>query len=592
MKKIITFVLSAMAISMSLSAQETSLRDQLVGMYGGSCVGYSSYADPTAGGTYYSNTYNSDIPAVKVFPGETSDQVTISGLFPAVDGVTLYDIDCTVTETDAYADYDIVGYLTVVDDVVGSFTKSDVEYDLDLIEMDYSWNLNKDPYTFWVYSDGSIETNCYADLHYMQDFNGTEYDMYLDVRYAKISRVGDLPEATLRNSLLGVYGGQAIGYSCYSNPSGNSSYYNENYNTDAIPAVMVMPGENIDEVVISGLFPENDNVTLNNIHCSVNVTDEYADYDIVGYLVVDDETIGSFTNEDVTYDLDLIEMDYSWGLDKTPYKFWIYSDGAIETNCYADLHYMKDFSGTEYDMYLDVRYAKLNRVGDLPYSDDDVELAASLVGLYGGQAIGYSCYSNPSGNSAYYNVNYNSDDLPAVEISEGSAANQIVMAKLFPEVEGVTINDIHCSVYASDEYADYDIVGYLVVDDETIGSFTNDGITYELDLIEMDYSWGLDKTPYKFWIYSDGAIETNCYADLHYMKDFSGTEYDMYLDVRYAKLTPVEGGVQGIAADVTATNNAPVELFTINGMRVNSRNLAPGLYIRRQGNEVTKVIIK
>jgi hypothetical protein len=66
----------------------------------------------------------------------------------------------------------------------------------------------------------------------------------------------------------------------------------------------------------------------------------------------------------------------------------------------------------------------------------------------------------------------------------------------------------------------------------------------------------------------------------------------MYLDVRYAKLTPVEGGVQGIAADVTATNNAPVELFTINGMRVNSRNLAPGLYIRRQGNEVTKVIIK
>jgi hypothetical protein len=419
MKKIITFVLSAMAISMSLSAQETSLRDQLVGMYGGSCVGYSSYADPSAVGTYYSNTYNSDIPAVKIFPGEEDDELVISGFFPKVEGVTFYDINCTVTETSDYADYGIVGYLSVGSDPIGRFTKDGVEYDLDLYEMDYSWNVYEPPYTFWVYSDGSIETNCYADLHYKQDF-----------------------------------------------------------------------------------------------------------------------------------------------------------------------------SGTVYDLYLDVRYAKLTRAGDLPYSKEDADLADSLLGLYGGNAIGYASYADPSAVGTYYSEDYNTDALPAVEVTEGEEGNQIVMANFFPQVDGVDLNAMHCSVYATDDYADYDIVGYLLVDDETIGSFTYDGVTYELDVVVMDYSWNVYEPPFQFWIYSDGSIETSYFADLHYMMDSNGTDYNMYLDVRYAKLTPVEGGVQGIAADVTATNNAPVELFTINGMRVNSRNLAPGLYIRRQGNEVTKVIIK
>lgn len=47
-------------------------------------------------------------------------------------------------------------------------------------------------------------------------------------------------------------------------------------------------------------------------------------------------------------------------------------------------------------------------------------------------------------------------------------------------------------------------------------------------------------------------------------------------------------GVSDVVADQDL--NAPVELFNLNGVRVNSTDVAPGLYIQRQGNTVTKVI--
>ncbi len=43
-------------------------------------------------------------------------------------------------------------------------------------------------------------------------------------------------------------------------------------------------------------------------------------------------------------------------------------------------------------------------------------------------------------------------------------------------------------------------------------------------------------------------------------------------------------------ADIVADENAPVEYFNLRGIRV--ENPENGLYIRRQGNKVTKVIVK
>jgi len=49
-------------------------------------------------------------------------------------------------------------------------------------------------------------------------------------------------------------------------------------------------------------------------------------------------------------------------------------------------------------------------------------------------------------------------------------------------------------------------------------------------------------------------------------------------------------GVETIGVDNNA--NAPVEYFNIQGMQVSADNLTPGLYIKRQGTETVKVLVK
>ena len=45
-----------------------------------------------------------------------------------------------------------------------------------------------------------------------------------------------------------------------------------------------------------------------------------------------------------------------------------------------------------------------------------------------------------------------------------------------------------------------------------------------------------------------------------------------------------------VSAAITADGNEPVEYFNLQGVRVD--NPAGGLYIRRQGSDVRKIIIK
>lgn len=74
-----------------------------------------------------------------------------------------------------------------------------------------------------------------------------------------------------------------------------------------------------------------------------------------------------------------------------------------------------------------------------------------------------------------------------------------------------------------------------------------------------------------------GGVATKVYI---YSKSGGINFYDF-------KFTPGNGD-SGIAA--IAAENAPVEYFNLQGVRVD--NPANGLYIRRQGNNVTKVIVK
>lgn len=52
-----------------------------------------------------------------------------------------------------------------------------------------------------------------------------------------------------------------------------------------------------------------------------------------------------------------------------------------------------------------------------------------------------------------------------------------------------------------------------------------------------------------------------------------------------------EGFVNGVSNIITDNTNAPVEYFNLNGVRVQGE-LVPGLYIKRQGTEASKVVIR
>ena len=48
----------------------------------------------------------------------------------------------------------------------------------------------------------------------------------------------------------------------------------------------------------------------------------------------------------------------------------------------------------------------------------------------------------------------------------------------------------------------------------------------------------------------------------------------------------------GIDEIGTDNSNEPVEFFNLQGIRVPAENLIPGIYIRRQGSETVKVLVK
>lgn len=59
--------------------------------------------------------------------------------------------------------------------------------------------------------------------------------------------------------------------------------------------------------------------------------------------------------------------------------------------------------------------------------------------------------------------------------------------------------------------------------------------------------------------------------------------------VIYVEDNDAMAGIEDINID---NSNAPVEYYNLQGIRVNGDNLTPGIYIRRQGTEVSKILVK
>ena len=65
-----------------------------------------------------------------------------------------------------------------------------------------------------------------------------------------------------------------------------------------------------------------------------------------------------------------------------------------------------------------------------------------------------------------------------------------------------------------------------------------------------------------------------------------------YESVRFYCKENVAVDNAGVAEIVIDDENAPVEFYNLTGVRINSDNLVPGLYIRRQGAKASKIIVR
>lgn len=89
--------------------------------------------------------------------------------------------------------------------------------------------------------------------------------------------------------------------------------------------------------------------------------------------------------------------------------------------------------------------------------------------------------------------------------------------------------------------------------------------------------------------FSEGTCADNV---LTFAEEKTVTSVDITITatVGLTGLTVTFEGISGIA-DVEINENAPVEFYNLQGVRVQG-DLTPGLYIRRQGNNATKVLVK
>jgi hypothetical protein len=216
----------------------------------------------------------------------------------------------------------------------------------------------------------------------------------------------------------------------------------------------------------------------------------------------------------------------------------------------------------------------------------ETSLRDQLVGKYEGTTQGYDYVATSGG---YYNKAYNSD-IPAVVITAGEGDNDVIIENLFEAQGDMKLTALKGTVVASDQYEGYQ--GYIEVPVQTIGTGTFYGEERTLTFGKTNWSYVKDlENPSYFYIYDDGSIETDYYASLFYPYVYNETTSTYWAIFHYSKLTKIneEGGVEAVEADNSAY---PVEYYNLSGVKVNANNVSTGLYIKRQGNKVEKVIIK
>ena len=104
-----------------------------------------------------------------------------------------------------------------------------------------------------------------------------------------------------------------------------------------------------------------------------------------------------------------------------------------------------------------------------------------------------------------------------------------------------------------------------------------------------DMAYTLRNLDGKLIFFANSTKNIYCYEYTNPEADLKKNPDTMDIEFRTRKeIADGVGGVENVATDVNA--DAPAEYFNVQGMRVNANT--PGMYIRRQGDKATKVIIK
>lgn len=73
---------------------------------------------------------------------------------------------------------------------------------------------------------------------------------------------------------------------------------------------------------------------------------------------------------------------------------------------------------------------------------------------------------------------------------------------------------------------------------------------------------------------------------------FAGVSENAQLGGFKVAYVEAQGNVAGIDSVNADNSNAPVEYYNLQGVRVNANNIVPGIYVRRQGSQTVKVLVK
>ncbi len=101
---------------------------------------------------------------------------------------------------------------------------------------------------------------------------------------------------------------------------------------------------------------------------------------------------------------------------------------------------------------------------------------------------------------------------------------------------------------------------------------------------------------FEYFDYSFTAPASEIYLEFYYGNSFyEGNKHeDHWMDLDLVRIYSAEGDEQvpelNAVNSVINDNDAPVELYNLQGVRVNANDALKGIYIQRQGNKATKVI--